>query len=306
MKATRKRVAFFLGVRRQSRRFAIFAPMRSLITLLALLTVSCATAPATAPAPQVAGPVCNPGHSLVNATLWMQTAAEYDAAALQAYAGARRALDAALEDRSWVGAAEETANDPAQPPAVILDLDETALDNSAFETRMIRAGKTYESDAWNAWTAEAAAIAVPGAAEFLEYAKSRGVTPFYITNRDLEEEPGTLRNLQRLGFPLDPALDTLLVQGQSGWTTSDKGPRRAHVAASYRVLLLLGDDLNDFAPAAGKSRAERDAIVQKHASWWGTRWFIVPNPMYGSWERAVIGSGGTPCEQLQRKVDALQ
>jgi 5'-nucleotidase (lipoprotein e(P4) family) len=283
--------------------------MRLPLSMLAFLLTACATVPATAPPPAVPPPSaapCNPGHSLVNATLWMQTSAEYDAAALQTFAAARQALDAALADPSWVGAVEETGNDPAQPPAVVLDLDETALDNSPFETRMIRQGKTYDSKAWDQWTSESAATAVPGAAEFLAYARSRGVTPFYVTNRDLEEEAGTRRNLERLGFPLDPAVDTLLVQGKNGWTTSDKSPRRAHVAASYRLLLLVGDDLNDFAPASGKSREERDAIVRERASWWGTRWFVVPNPMYGSWERAAIGTGGTPCELLQRKVDVLQ
>jgi acid phosphatase len=98
----------------------------------------------------------------------------------------------------------------------------------------------------------------------------------------------------------------LLTQGKNGWTTSDKSPRRAHVAAKYRILLLLGDDLNDFAPASGKTLAERTAIVDGVRSWWGETWFILPNPMYGSWERAVSGSGGTPCDAVQRKIDALR
>jgi 5'-nucleotidase (lipoprotein e(P4) family) len=260
--------------------------------LLALLTAS-ALACATAPTP-VAAPQCNPGHSILNATLWVQSSAEYHASALQTYANARRALDAALAQGSG-----------GLPPAVVLDLDETALDNTPFETRVIRKGMTYDSAMWKQWTSEGIAPAIPGAVEFLKYAQSRGVRPFYVTNRDLDEEPGTLRNLQTLGFPLDAGVDTLLMKGENGWT-SDKSGRRNHVAQSHRVLLLLGDDLNDFADAREKSHAEREQLIAANANEWGTRWFIVPNPIYGSWERAAIGSGGTPCEQLQRKVDALR
>lgn len=286
--------------------------MRRAIPLLLFALTSCVTTtPQSTPAvnppvTEAATLPCDPGHSILNATLWTQTSAEYRAAALEIYANARKALDAALDNPFAKGALEETTNDPTQPPAVILDLDETVLDNGEFESRAIRAHTTYDSKMWKAWTAEGAARAVPGAAEFLEYARSRGVTPFYITNRDLEEEPGTRSNLEKLGLPLDPKIDTLLLQGKNGWTTSDKSPRRAHVAASHRVLLVIGDDLNDFAPASGKTLAERNAIVDSARNWWGEVWFILPNPMYGSWERAVVTGGGTPCEQVQKKVDALR
>lgn len=301
-KAARQRAAFLL----MRKNFAI---------ALLFFAAACAhtttpppveTPPAVASAPPTTTPPCNPGHAIVNAALWIQTAAEYRAAALQTYATAKRMLDAALADPNWVGAAEETANDPAQPPAVILDADETAIANNAFESRVIRAGKTYDGDIWTQWVSESAAGAVPGAADFLAYAKSKGVTPFFITNRDADEELGTRRNLEKLGYPLDPSNDTLLLRGErEEWKTSDKSIRRAFVASKYRVLLVLGDDLNDFANARDKSVAERDAIIDRTASWWGTRWFMIPNPMYGSWERAVQGSG-TPCEQLERKVEALK
>jgi acid phosphatase len=272
--------------------------MRRAIPLLLFALAACVTTtPELKPAPvaEVVAPApCDPGLSLLNATLWVQSSAEYRAAALQTFAAAQRGLDAAL------------ANPSAQPPAIILDLDETVLDNTAFEARAIRAHQTYDSKLWKTWTAEGAARAVPGAAEFLASAKAKGVTPFYITNRDLDEEPGTRRNLEQLGFPFDPNVDTLLMKGKNGWTTSDKSPRRDFVAASYRVLLLLGDDLNDFVTASDKTRAEREALVDSVRSRWGETWFIVPNPMYGSWERAAITSGGSPCEQMQKKIDVLR
>ncbi|HKR65841.1 MAG TPA: HAD family acid phosphatase [Thermoanaerobaculia bacterium] len=287
--------------------------MRRLAPAVLVLLAACATTPAPAPAPtpepapQVAtAPQCNPGHSIVNAVVWAQSSAEHDAATLGIYANARRALDAALADPTWVGAAEETSNDPSQPPAIVLDLDETAIDNSPFEAGSIKAGKTYDDAIWKEWAASGAALAIPGAPEFLAYAKSRGVTPFYVTNRDKEEEPGVRHNLETLGYPLTTDRDNLLLRGEQADWTSDKTSRRAFVASSYRILLLLGDDLNDFTNAREKTVAERDAIVAERRDWWGTRWFMIPNPMYGSWERALIGTTGTPCEQVQRKIEALK
>lgn len=257
------------------------------ITATALACATTTPAPAPADTAAAAAP-CNPGHSILNATLWVQHSAEYRAAATQTYANARRALDAALEQPG------------DKTPAVVLDLDETALDNTPFEARVIRAGKTYDSATWKEWTAEGAAPAIAGATEFLKYAKSRGVTPFYVTNRDEDERTGTFANLQRLGLPVTP--ETLLLRQNN---VSDKTARREQVAAAHHLLLLIGDDLNDFVNAREKSQAERARIIEETAANWGTRWFILPNPMYGSWERALIGSGGTPCEQVQRKIDAL-
>ena len=273
--------------------------MRRLIPAFLILSLACTTA-----TPVVAPPPCNPGHSILNATLWVQSSAEFRAASTQTFAAARRALDEALADRTRTGATEETNADPDQPPAIVTDVDETVLDNTPFEARVIQAGKTYDSATWKAWTAEGAAPPMPGAAEFLQYAKSRGVTVFYVTNRDEDERPGTRANLERAGFPLDPNVETLLLRTDP--KVSDKSPRRKQVADRYRLLLVLGDDFNDFANVREASWEVRDALVKEKESWWGTRWFMLPNPMYGSWERAAIGSGGTPCEQAERKVRALK
>ena len=275
--------------------------MRRLAPLF-LLFVACATSTTTTTAP-VTAPQCNPGHSILNATLYVQSSAEYRAAALQTFAAARRALDEALADPARIGAMEETNEDPAQPPAVIVDADETVLDNTAFEARVIHAGITYDETLWKQWTAEGAATAIPGAAEFLAHAKNRGVTVFYVTNRDEDERAGTLANLRRLGYPIDEDGANLLLRQNKN---SDKSPRRQSVADRYRVLLMAGDDLNDFASVRRAPWQERDELITKTKEWWGTRWFMLPNPMYGSWEHAAIGSGGTPCEQLERKIRALK
>ena len=271
-----------------------------------LLLAACASTTTTTTTPattQSAAAPCNPGHSILNATLYVQSAAEYRANATQTYAAARRALDEALADPSRVGALEETNSDPSQPPAVIVDADETVLDNTPFEARVIQAGMTYDEKVWKQWTSEGAAGAIPGAAEFLAYADSKGVKVFYITNRDEDERPGTVANLRKLGYPLDADASNLLLRENK---ESDKSPRRKRVADHYRVLLMAGDDFNDFANVRRAPWAERDALVTKMKDWWGTRWFMLPNPMYGSWEHAAIGSGGSPCEQLERKIRALK
>ena len=258
------------------------------ISIAILVITACATKP-----PAVA-PQCNPGLALVNAAAWLQTSAEYRAVALQTYGAAKNSLDAALQ------------TPPDRPPAIILDLDETAMLNLPFEARMVNQGKEYDAEQWSRWVSESAGTAVPGAAEFLAYAKSRGVTPFYITNRKAEEEAATRRNLEKLGFPLDATEDTILSRGERPeWSGGDKSPRRDYVAARYRVLLLLGDDLNDFVSAQGKTAAERLELIRANAGKWGTSWFMLPNPAYGSWEVTVAGSG-TACEQLERKIEALK
>ena len=287
--------------------------MRYAVTVLLLASLGCAHATMPAPGePAVSAlpagyPGCQPANALVNATLWLQTAAEHGAATRQAYTAARLALDAALADPQWVGATEERAGDAGQTPAIILDLDETVLDNSPYEARMIHRGITFDQDAWNEWVEESAATALPGASDFLVYARDHGVTPFYVTNRAAGEEAATRRNLERLGLPVSADPDTLLVLGERPeWRTSDKSPRREWVARLHRVLMLVGDDLNDFVNARGLDLAARNRAVEEHAAWWGRRWILIPNPAYGSFERAVTGTEGTPCEQLQRKVNALR
>ena len=248
--------------------------MKNLALSLALLSLACTTT-TTHP--------CVPGDTLLSATLWMQRSAEYRANAMQAYGMARRALDAALTQPSTL------------PPAVVLDLDETSLDNMGFESSVIQKGITYDQTMWNDWIAKEAAQGTPGAKEFLQYAASRGVTPYYITNRRNAEKEHTRANLAALGYPLGD--DTLIVRGESD--PKDKTSRRERIAATHRIVLLLGDDLNDFTDASTKTPAERERIITDNAANWGTKWVILPNPVYGSWVDTLLpsGTGTTDCEK---------
>lgn len=284
------------------------------VSVLVLLAACVSHKPATAP--QAAGPVAVRTHEDLNAVLWMQTAVEYRASALQAYHAARVALDAALADPHETAAVEQTGDFSSLPPAVVLDLDETVIDNSDFEARLVadsRPGKpvVYTDAGWRAWLVEHKQGAVPGAVEFLEYARSRGVTPVYVTNGNGADggNAATRAVLKNLHVPLQDD-DALLMRGEHGWTSADKGPRRAYVAQRYRILLLVGDNFEDFitVPPADHTLEGRDAIAAKYADRWGTRWIVLSNPTYGSWEQAITNNVPASDEAgtLARKYGALR
>lgn len=240
--------------------------------------------------PDDGGGAASVGLEGLNATLWVQTAVEYRASALQAYELARRMLDEALADPSWTAAVEQTGDFADLPPAVIVDVDETVLDNSAYQARLILDRDVFGPETWNAWVEEGAAAPVPGALEFCRRAAERGITVFYVTNRRAHLEEATRGNLAALGFPVARQVDTVLSRGEiQAWDTSDKAPRRRAIAHDYRILLLLGDNLGDFVPDPERSVTERRELLGRHRDAWGSRWIVLPNPQYGSWEGAILG-----------------
>ena len=278
--------------------------MRSLLVVALLAAASCASHSAPSPAaPPAAPPAGAAPHENLNAVVWMQSAIEYEAAAAQAYRLATLQLDAALKDPSWSAALEQTGDASKLPPAIVLDIDETVLDNSFFQARQVRDRAGYSDQRWSEWVQEARAPAIPGAREFTQYAAGKGVTVFYISNRMAALEPPTRANLQAQKFPLSDSVDTLLTRGERPeWQASPKGPRRAFVAQSYRILLLIGDDLGDFVVNANGTPEERRAHSAPNADWWGRRWIMIPNPTYGSWERAVVGTATDPVDAKMRAL----
>ncbi len=253
------------------------------VILLAVLFAGCAGGPVT-----TITEMPPEAHEQLNSVLWVRTAPEYEAICREIFAQAALSLDEALADRTRTASLEQSADYEGLPPAVILDVDETALDNSAFEARLIVEGKEYNQRMWDAWIAEEEAPAVPGAQDFIRLALERGVEVFFVTNRDHDTEEHTLRNLRKRFGPAITGDRVLTRKEQADWT-SDKTSRRAYVAATHRVLLLVGDDLNDFVyPGETTPQARRDNALQ-YSKYWGTGWIIVPNPMYGSWEQALYG-----------------
>ncbi len=239
-----------------------------------------------------------PSQDNLNSTLWMQTAFEYRAVTIATYQTATAKLDEALQDTKWTAALEQTGEFGHLPPAVILDIDETTLDNSPFQGQLITDNRTYSPDAWDRWISKAEAAPVPGVLSFVGEAQKRGVCVIYITNRTCHRRAGdpmpcpqetdTINNLLAMGFPkIDPQQEMLLQNELSDWT-GEKSSRRRQVAQKFRILMLIGDDLGDFIPNVKQGTpAQRAQRAAPFDAYWGSRWFMLPNPTYGSWYRIL-------------------
>jgi acid phosphatase len=265
-----------------------------LAATLTALSAGCASAPNARPN--------------LDATLWVQTAAEYEAVTRSVYAAALTELPALLGDSARSAALEQIGDFSALPPAVILDVDETVLDNSPYQARLLVSGESHSSDSWADWVDERIAEAVPGALEFTTGAAALGITVFYVTNRRAHQEEATLDNLDALGFPVRSDVDVMLTRGERPDWNSPKSGRRLVVAGTHRVLMLVGDDLNDFVDVDGLTVAGRDEVARRYSEYWGHRWRMLPNPTYGSWERALFDSdyGLEPSERTDRKAEHLE
>ena len=248
-------------------------------------------------------PITRDSHEDLHAVLWMQTAAEYRALTTAIYARAVPVLDRALQDPAWTAATEQTGTFASLPPAVIIDLDETVLDNSAFQGQLVRDRQPYTEAAWEDWVRTGQAGAVPGAPAFIHTVEDRGVRVFYVSNRAAAQEGSTLANLRTLG--VDATGDRVLSPGEHGWTT-EKSVRRAFVAEHHRVLMLVGDDLGDFVAIARLSPAEREALVDRYADRWLERWVILPNASYGSWLRALTPGLSSDRDVLEKKLATIR
>lgn len=232
--------------------------------------------------------------------LWVKHSAEYRAITRQVYASATAALPGFIDDRSWTVIPGQT--DAADlPVAVILDVDESSVSNVDFQLTFERPFANWKLEEW---TSETAATPIAGAAEFVAAARAAGVTVYFVTNRPCEpidgvddpcpQKQSTINDLAEVGIVANA--DHVMLSEEQGWNR-EKSVRREQIAQSYRVIMLIGDDLQDFvpcvrnkiyAPCTTTATAEdRFAKVAEHASWWGNGWYILPNPMHGSWTPVV-------------------
>jgi 5'-nucleotidase (lipoprotein e(P4) family) len=228
----------------------------------------------------------------LNATLWMQNAPEYRAGAEQVY---RLATERIANPGPGSAALEQAQMAPELlarlPTAVVLDLDETVLDNSVYQARLIRNGATYSTATWGEWVMAGQAGAIPGAREFIAAARRLGHAVFYVSNRDCTvpaatpadpcpAKTATLRNLLALGIEPAIAPERVLLRGEKPEWAS-KTQRRAFIGASYRIIAMVGDDLGDFI------NVRVFAGDRERLDWrFGVNWFVLPNPIYGSWTNA--------------------
>lgn len=206
------------------------------------------------------------------AALWQQRSAEYKALCFQAYNIAKERLDSYLLQPG------------IKNPAVITDIDETVLDNSPYEAHEALNNALYSDSSWMVWTAKVACDTVPGALSFLKYAASRGIQVFYITNRLEAEKKVTVANLKKWSFPNADDEHVLLKANKS-----NKDDRRNFVANNHTVLLLLGDNLGDFESIFDhQSYEKRNELAEENSIKFGSRFIVLPNPMYGEWQGALI------------------
>jgi acid phosphatase len=202
-----------------------------------------------------------------------------------------------VADKSW-SALPYQENAAHLPPAVILDIDETSLTNPVFQAQL---QPPFSEDKLNAWSVAHDATPVPGAIEFAKQAEQYGVTLFFMTNRACaaiaeHEDPCpqkevVIQDLLEAGLPA--TADNVSLAGERPGWGKEKKARRDWIAENYRVIQLIGDDLSDFIPCVrrrpvapcteGGTIPNRFAAAAEYDDYWGAGWYILPNPMHGSW-----------------------
>ena len=224
--------------------------------------------------------------------LWHQTSAEYRALCYQAFNVARTYLETILPARL-----------PNEKYAIITDLDETIIDNSFLEAKNIKDGKVYDPEGWKKWVNSASATGVPGAVDFLRWVSEQNITIYYISNRTVSDINATIENLKKLQLPnADEAHMLFLADGAT------KEPRRMRVAENHKIVMLLGDNLNDFSNVfERRTIPDRKGEVDKLRNEWGKSFIVLPNAIYGDWESAVYDYNRklTPQQKEKKRKDNL-
>ena len=249
---------------------------RMICLLLAASTLACAPATgtvATRPSTPAMGTTAS-ADEIPASVRWFRTSAERRALSLQTY----RLATAVLERRS-AGHAEGTW-------AVILDADETVIDNSPYQQELARRRATFDAATWNEWVMRGAAAALPGALEFTRRVRERGGRVVIVTNREQSQCDATRTNLQRVG------IDTDAVLCKTDPSNSFKDARFDAVANGtlpsplppLRVVMWVGDNIQDFPRLRQDLRTQSDSVFAE----FGDRFIVLPNPMYGSWERNAL------------------
>jgi 5'-nucleotidase (lipoprotein e(P4) family) len=229
----------------------------------------------------------------VDATVWYHTSAENYYLYQQTYYYATMQLMKKLAEPA----------DDNRPAAVVLDLDETVLDNSPYMLQLIQQNQTFSEETWARWVQQASANLLPGVKEFLEICEQNGVVVFYISNRSIKHLDATMNNLAKYQLP-NATPDQILLKEN----TSDKTDRRSRAMSEFRVLLFLGDNLRDFDEMyADRSRSYGKEIVKAELQRMLPQYIIFPNPMYGQWQQIFsFPEGATEAERAKAKIQQAQ
>lgn len=223
--------------------------------------------------------------------LWMRTSAEYRALAYQGYNVAINAVKMAVTDPSH----------QRKPLAIVLDADETVVDNTKLMGESIANGNgRFDAPWWRQAVHQGKSQAMPGAVEFLNEVHKQGVEIFYVSNRYAPVNLDvTIQNFKELGFPSVDKDHVLLFEKDS-----DKQPRFDMIAKKYYVVVYMGDNAGDFPIGTkGKTLAERNAIIDAHKEDFGTTFVVFPNPAYGSWVSALAKGYQNLSPEEQKQVN---
>ncbi|MCP4130551.1 MAG: 5'-nucleotidase, lipoprotein e(P4) family [bacterium] len=213
--------------------------------------------------------------SLLMSIAWLEKSAEYRALTYQAFNLGKMMID------------REAAVKRLKKRAVVVDLDETVLLTTGYQARSVTDGWNYPRG-WDDWCSRAVAREVPGAKDFLDYAVSKGFDVFYLSNRKQVLEEVTIKNLIKLKFPQAQKDHLILKTGPSS-----KQGRFDSIGETHYIALLVGDNLNDFSNVfETKSIEERFSETDKHRNQFGSRFIVLPNPIYGAWERILFTNRG--------------
>jgi 5'-nucleotidase (lipoprotein e(P4) family) len=235
----------------------------------------------------------------IGAILYMQKAAEYRAMAYQAYNIARWRLDADFEKKNLRNLPKAERR---KPRAVMVDIDETVLDNSPANAFLVKNRRPFNTKDWYAWGEMRKAKPIPGAVDFLNYANSRGVRIFFVSNRDEVQKQATIDNLKSAGFANVSVENVLLRNGDSS-----KEPRRQQILAKYRIVFSMGDNLDDHSVVfENRSVADRFSEVEKAKDLFGKKYILLPNAMYGTWENVLYDKGMTDAQKVERREELLE
>ena len=223
--------------------------------------------------------------------LWMRTSAEYRALAYQGYNVAMNAVKMAVTDPSH----------QRKPLAIVLDADETVVDNTKLMGESIATGNgRFDAPWWRQAVHQGKSQAMPGAVEFLNEVHKQGVEIFYVSNRYAPVNyDATVQNFKALGFPSVDKEHVLLFEKDS-----DKQPRFDRIAKKYYVVVYMGDNAGDFPIGTkGKTLAERNAIIDAHKEDFGTTFVVFPNPAYGSWVSSLAKGYQNLSPEEQKQVN---
>lgn len=223
--------------------------------------------------------------------LWMRTSAEYRALAYQGYNVAMNAVKMAVTDPSH----------QRKPLAIVLDADETVVDNTKLMGESIVNGNgRFDAPWWRQAVHQGKSQAMPGAVEFLNEVHKQGVEIFYVSNRYAPVNLDvTIQNFKELGFPSIDKDHVLLFEKDS-----DKQPRFDMIAKKYYVVVYMGDNAGDFPIGTkGKTLAERNGIIDAHKEDFGTTFVVFPNPAYGSWVSALAKGYQNLSPEEQKQVN---